>query len=386
MQPARLRFATTEFDFGVRDMREPLIIDRDLVVMAAEGLDGTPIATLVQWACHPEAVLNYGSEQYGLDPASMTETEREPWGRVMSAGFPGYFAREMKRLRGGVPLYFNGPLGGMITNLDGVLWDPDAHPEFPTTADPSTVPEQIRIPNDFRYAAVQGRELARAAAVALEASGKTAVETTVDYSRAEFLMPLENPLFRAGAALGFMGYYPRHLYDERGRRDMRTAPWVGGLLVPALDVPQGKFLRSEVSVVRIGPAQIANVPTEALPEFTVGLPPDFATDTVKYFPQNAGAHATGEAYRMIHPALKDQMDAEFKMVFCLSGDDLGYLIPEADFRPSHDIPIPPLSWWWVTSDAVADPHYEESMTVSSRIEPAIMGALTTLLSGKDTGP
>jgi hypothetical protein len=74
------------------------------------------------------------------------------------------------------------------------------------------------------------------------------------------------------------------------------------------------------------------------------------------------------------------MKTPYKMVVCMAGDDLGYVIPESDFDPPHDLWIPPLAFWWFCNDSETDPHYEESATVSSEIESRLLGALTEILS------
>jgi len=133
--------------------------------------------------------------------------------------------------------------------------------------------------------------------------------------------------------------------------------------------------------VEIGPLGLASIPAELLPELSVGLPEDFATNPKRYFPHHARAHKTGEAYRLAFPALKQAMKTPYKMVVSLGGDDLGYMIPASDFNPPHDLWwFPPFSSWWFCNDSETDPHYEESATASSELEPRLMGALNKLIS------
>ncbi len=381
-RPAVLNLARTSFDFGIHDEREPLILDTDLVILAVDDPEGEPIATVVQWACHPEAVLLIADPRnQGRDPVLVTDEAREAWGKTISAGFPGYLCSTISRERGGVTLYFNGSLGGMITNLHDFVWDPEEHPQFPATTDPERVPEEIRIPNDFRFAPIQGREAARHALEALRRDGKTYPEACIRVAAEQVLVPFQNPFYRLMGALGIVGYETRELYDADGSPVRGSRPCLKGCFLPTVKFPKGKYALTEVAYLEIGPLGLASVPAELLPELSVGLPEDFSMNPDRYFPHHAGAHKTGEKYKLSHPPLKPAMRTPYKMVVSLSGDDLGYMIPKSDFNPPHDLWwFPPLAFWWHCSDSETDPHYEESATAGSELEPRLMGALNGLIT------
>lgn len=386
-QPAILRLARTSFAFGLHDEREPLIIDTDMVVLAVDDPAGKPIATVVQWACHPEAVLLIADPRNkGKDRIQLTPEAKEAWGRTLSAGFPGYLCEEIRNQRGGVPLYINGALGGMITNLHDYVWDPEKHPAYPASTDPARVPEEIRIPNDFRFAPVQGREAARHALQALEEQGMQVHDVSIRIGRKVVMVPFENAFYRLVAALGLVGFEKRELYDKNGIRASGSRPCLRGCFLPTVKFPKGKDVQTEVAYLEIGPLGMATVPAELLPELSIGLPEDFSTNPERYFPRNAKAHKTGSDYRLQYPALKKQMKTPYKMVVCLAGDDLGYVIPESDFDPPHDLWIPPFAFWWFCNDSETDPHYEESATVSAEIEPRLLGALTEIISSQPPKP
>jgi len=381
-RPAVLTLAETTFDFGTRDTREPLILDRDMVVLAVDDTEGAPIATVVQWACHPEAVLLLADpRRYGNDPDAVPEQAREAWGRTISAGFPGYLSRTVSQERGGITLYFNGALGGMVTNLHEYVWDPEEHPGFPATTDPGRVPEEIRIPNDFRFAPIQGREAARHALTALRRDGRTYPEACIRVASERVLVPFENPFYRLMGTLGIVGYETRELYDAQGSPARGSRPWLRGCFLPTVKFPTGKYALTETAYLEIGPLGLASVPAELLPELSVGLPDDFAMNPARYFPRHAAAHKTGERYRLVHPPLKQVMNTRYKMVVSLSGDNLGYVIPRADFKPPRDLWwFPPLAFWWYASDSETNPHYEESASAGPELEPLLMGSLNRLIS------
>src|SRR3712207_5915828 len=59
LELASVSVAAGEHRFGVSDGRDPLVIDPRLNVMTLESDDGDRIATVVQWASHPETTLGW---------------------------------------------------------------------------------------------------------------------------------------------------------------------------------------------------------------------------------------------------------------------------------------------------------------------------------------
>lgn len=380
MTPATVRVSRTKFSFGMTDEREPHIIDDDLMTLAVDALDGKPIAMVVQGTCHPESILLNGDPRYTqLDPSTVSGEAKAAWGHIITPGFPGWVRKTIRDQRGGTPLYFTGALGGMITNITSKIWDPEQHPEFPATADPKTVPDAIKIAPDMRFEVIQGREMAKAALASIELA-KPASTADVSFDRETILVPLENPLFRLTGGLGIMGHTASMLYDDDGKPDARTKRGLKGMVFTGVEIPKGANMKTEVSVVNIGPAQFLAMPGELLGELSVGLPDDFLTNEERYFPKDRKKHAHGEALRFQFPPLKKQATRPYPFIVCLAGNDLGYIIPEVDFKPPHEIPVPPLVFWWISLDASASAHYEESMTASSKLEERIIGGLTRILS------
>ncbi|MCZ7584895.1 MAG: hypothetical protein M5R36_17040 [Deltaproteobacteria bacterium] len=287
LEPAAIRVARTKFSFGMTDQREPLIVDDDLMVLGVDNWDGEPIATVVQGNCHPESVLQYAHDLYGIGAVNLTDAAREAWGHIISPGFPGAVRRTIREKNGGVPLYFSGALGGMVTNLQQRIWDPEIEPVIPVDADPATVPEDRLIPNDFRYMEVQGREMAKAAMAALASQSETVREPEVSFAKKDILVPLQNPLFRLASAMGILGHTPGMLYHDDGQPDRDVGRCVKGLCVTGLWIPKGRNLKTEVSVVNVGPAQFINAPAELLGELTAGFPEGFHTNVPKYFPHES---------------------------------------------------------------------------------------------------
>lgn len=98
LRPARMKMATVvaPVDGVVGDHRDPVIFEDDLSVIGIEDAqDGAPIATVVNWACHPET-LGSGNT-------------------LITSDFPNYLREEVEREAGGVCVFLSGALGGMMT-------------------------------------------------------------------------------------------------------------------------------------------------------------------------------------------------------------------------------------------------------------------------------
>src|SRR5579883_310647 len=97
LRPAVLRLSKTRApDQGVsKNKRDPDVIDREVLVIAADEPSGKPIATTVVFACHPEVLFGGNT--------------------LVTADFPGVLLARLEKERGGTGVFLNGPLGGMVT-------------------------------------------------------------------------------------------------------------------------------------------------------------------------------------------------------------------------------------------------------------------------------
>ena len=156
LRPADIRFASTSDIKGVsKNIRVPRILDTELGVMQVKGItDGKCIATLVNYACHPE-VLNT---------------------RHITADFPHWLYETVEARTGGVCLYLNGAQGGMIT----------ADYDESTTAKGENWPAAEAI----------GRSLGSYVLKILEGA-KPEAQTAITTRRSVFMVPLENRMFEA---------------------------------------------------------------------------------------------------------------------------------------------------------------------------------------------
>ncbi len=107
MKSARLHVSRTyppELDSYIDDDRPPKQHDAELVLMRLSRGNGQTIATLINWANHPEAL---GAKNTLLTP-----------------DFPAALARDTESRLGGITIFVNGALGGMQSPLGAKVRDP----------------------------------------------------------------------------------------------------------------------------------------------------------------------------------------------------------------------------------------------------------------------
>lgn len=165
LEPARLRWGRLQApEQGIsRNKRDPELIDRTVTALGLDRPDGTAVATLVHFACHPESL---GSKN-----------------RLISADFPsGLYAETEAARPGSVTVFLNGPLGGMVTTHE---------------AD-ETFEEAERI----------GRAIGRLALDALDTGTDAAEQVALAAAVHPVWMPIANRRYHLGASFGLFGGRP----------------------------------------------------------------------------------------------------------------------------------------------------------------------------------
>jgi len=251
------------------DTRLPEIFDSGLrLIKAIDKENGNTLGSLIAWADHPETL----------------------WGDnlLVTSDFP-HFVREgvekgvfngdslMKPGIGGVAVYINGAVGGLMTT----------HPRL-TVKDPFTG-QEFKEPT-FKKAAAQGKQLALLALNAMEKPVEEIDSAGISLIVRTLLLPIDNTMFRLATALGVL---------DRG-----TSGWMK--------------MRSELSVFRIGPLSFATLPGEVYPEII-----------------NGGIEApVGRDYHIEPlevPAVRAMMGGKYKFVFGLANDEIGYILPKSQW-------------------------------------------------------
>lgn len=206
VQPATLRVATGEAREGIAyNYYAPDLYDRRMSVLQARDREGHPIVTLVNYAVHPEVLgSNVG---------------------VLSPDLVGPFADRIESRVGGMALFFNGALGGMVT-ADNRMLDQPTNPVRGYWRDRRTWDECVRIGHAMADDALQ------------------LIETAADQ---------DEPVLYCAAQEVSLPVSSDLLWEV-----IRHSP---------MKYPHGddRTVTTRINLVNIGNAQILTIPGEALP-------------------------------------------------------------------------------------------------------------------------
>jgi len=224
LRPARVRVAVGEAKGRIAyNYYAPDLCDRRMGVIQATGGDGAVIATLVNFAVHPEVL---GNEQ-----------------GILSPDLVGPLCEELEAKAGGVALFINGAQGGMVT-ADNRLLDQPSDPVRGYWKDARTWDECLRI----------GRLMAsEALRIVAEAPAEDDLKLTC---RARVVkLPVEN-----------------------------DALWAVVVHSP-LKYPHGdgRIVSTRINLVELGDARILTIPGEALPNIGFYLKRKMGTESAFLF-------------------------------------------------------------------------------------------------------
>jgi len=272
LQPARVAFheIATPSDGLVADTRKPIVFDPDLRLLHfTSATNGATLGSIVGWANHPETPWGQNTEITADFCGYLRETLEHGFtqeGRVLATGV------------GGIHLYVNGAVGGLMTT----------HPTV-TVRDPY-LQREFKEPSHEKARAV-GHQLAARILPLLSATNAVPTDIAPIGIRARTMeIPIANKLFLAAAYLGLI---------DRGHVHWRK-------------------MRTEVALVTLGEASIACVPGEIYPEIING--------GIERAP---GGDYDIEPVEV--PALRELMPGRLKFVFGLANDELGYIIPKSEW-------------------------------------------------------
>jgi hypothetical protein len=203
---------------------------------------------------------------------------------AISSDFPHFLRARMEERLGGTCVFLVGAIGGLMTPLGLQL----------------TGPTGVPVPQDsFEFAQAVGERAADAALEALR-SGQPSTSEALEHRSATVFVPLENRLFRLAM---FLGVLDRQVVS-------------GGQPASALF---GDDLSTEIGYLRLGDAEVLLVPAEIYPELVLGGIQD---------PQDPAADFPGAARER---ALFTLLRSEYKLVFGLANDEIGYVIPRSEW-------------------------------------------------------
>jgi hypothetical protein len=246
---------------------------------------GVPIAVLVNWSDHPETLGGENTE--------------------ITADYPHWLCQYVENHLGGTALFFSGSIGKVSTLGNQVaLSDPDTG--------------EIAKDHTWRKAELVGTTVGQLVEHALQSSETVAVNSFL-IRKSMLFAPLENDHFRVAEAAGIFS----------GRKPLYTDGKVDGSTIQKeltdtgkIRLATGRDLQTEVDYVQIrasnrAVAEIVTIPGEIYPELTNG--------GITRYP---GADYPDAAFE---PVLRGQLKSSYQFIFGLGNDELGYLIPKAEW-------------------------------------------------------
>ncbi len=353
------------------DLRDPFVVDDRVLATRFTGEDGDTIATIVNWSPHPETLAGTDgriSSDYAHTLREAIETEGATLGG------------EHREPIGGTTVFFSGAVGGMMTTLGADPLDEAGDP----------VPQR-----SYEKAARIGEVAAWAVLDSLASAGPTSIEG-LDVQAREINVPADNPFLLALNAIG--------IFDH----EVALGPAEVGPLAPPGVVPPSPFFRAEMNLVTLhdpgGPhLEVFTTPGELLPEVALGNPLSHQNDatladcyafnpTKRLFnhdrearpnPDDGGRPTPGFERQLAanpeipkEPAFLLNTTAEHAMLFGLANDELGYIVPADDYvYPT----IAPEAYGHGTDRCGSDDHYEETVSASSYLAPAVATTLQRML-------
>jgi hypothetical protein len=198
----------------------------------------------------------------------------------ISADYPGFFYKRLEAKLGGMAVLWNGAVGGMQSPLGAKIKDPATG--------------SIAAENSFRKTQILGERIADLAADAARSAQPVGIDK-IEFAERIINIPVTNRGFQMAAQAD--------LYKGRKKT---TAD--GSTTAP-------------VGLIRMSGSQpvlaLALVPGEMYPELSVG-------GVERY----AGADFPDAP---IETPIKSMLHAQFKMLIGLAGDEIGYIIPKAEW-------------------------------------------------------
>jgi hypothetical protein len=289
LQPARLTLARDDHPLLAllqSDGRPPYVKDPYLFVMHLDAANGAPIATLVNWSDHPETLGEKNT--------------------LITADYPHWLCQYVEDHGGGMALFFNGSIGGLLSTLgdDVALQDPETG--------------EVAKDDTWRKAELVGDTLGRLVERALK-NGEAEDLDSLVIRTAVVYPPMHNDRFRVGGAFGI--YRGRKPLFTNGKPD----PSVEEKEVPGygkLKYVTGQDVQAEVDYLAFEHqgrivAEIATVPGEIYPELVNG--------GITRYP---GADFPDAPFE---PTIREHLKSRYQFVFGLANDELGYMIPKAEW-------------------------------------------------------
>ncbi|BCS33432.1 hypothetical protein TBR22_A26590 [Luteitalea sp. TBR-22] len=351
LEPATLRVAEGVHYFGGSDLGGLRVYDPTLGVLQARATDGRVIATLVNWANHPESTLNWSPPRERIAAACRTlawaDAACDAQGRYLTADYPGALARWLGRRVGGEVVYVNGAVGAMASPLDVPVWEVnerapigDGYTPPPAAVPPGSVGKDFKVRN-FRKAILIGEQLGAAVEGLLRDAGPLA-PGPLTVTHQAFFTRMSNIGFRKLAVVdpqsgrAALGFKPGELFScpatgpktaatcVDDKRAVETDPVVG-------PIRKGDHTRTAVSLLRIGEVTMAFLPGEVPGELVMGLPRAIKATPRRWADETPEHHVAPDRIG-IPGYVKRMLPGTHKWAVGLGNDELGYILPLDNYR------------------------------------------------------
>jgi hypothetical protein len=406
--PAALKLTVTRLPSNLQSCWSsyPFVDTQLMPVMQAVTMAGASsgqvIFTMVDVGTHDESLAFSGYAPY-VDMLSGDWTGRlSAW---LEQAYPGSVGMEMAGLVGSVETPALYPEGSVVTDVPGALHDV---PGDPVDACRSVYPEPPAagggpakpMTDALAFVDAYGQDVAKAAESALS-SATPIVPGSLQGQRRDVCVQLENNFFVAAFAAGLFPDRPAYA-DPQCTIGLSLSGQVesaSGSIPSALQPAAPAFLRTQVGVLDVGPAQIAYSPGEIFPFTEVGGPLDpaqmpFPTDCYQPSltdPTNpaAGNYACGNELPMT-PDVSAEMTQPYRFLAGLGEDMIGYLFPPGNFVGSQGQTLE--TPWSVYEDTTGTSHdrfgyghSDDSESAGQHAGLAVTDALRGLLAADGTG-
>ncbi|MBM4268510.1 MAG: hypothetical protein FJ144_18190 [Deltaproteobacteria bacterium] len=318
--------------------RPPFLFDEEVRGIAFFDEDGAAIASLLNWATHPESL----------------EDENE----LISSDFIHWIREEVESGIGGTAVYFSADLGA-----SEIVGDSCVNGANPRNADGSNELDDrsnIGFARTERIGRIVGGVLARGLRDAPEIEAER-----LDVKSAHYRLASSNPTFELGREIGLLDLDPA-IYDPA------LCPGTNGLCGPG---EQHLVTLSDDGGTPL--AQILSVPGEVFPELYLGVATHRRTDCPA---ADTGAPA--------EPSIRDAMAAPFRFIIGLSPDEIGYIVPGYDFHPANifDEAVDPCDGMNYDPEIprrTVPTHYHETLSVGAEAAAYVTCKGVELLQGPE---
>ncbi|MBI4247963.1 MAG: neutral/alkaline non-lysosomal ceramidase N-terminal domain-containing protein [Elusimicrobia bacterium] len=315
-----------------RDSRDPVVMDPEMTAVRILSKRGQKtIATIVNWSCHPEVLQRDNT--------------------LLTADFPGQLCDGVEGRLGGTCVYFSGSVGGLV---------------FPDNEALKGVGE-----DDFAASEKLGEILTEQVNSLVGGPRKGTAPSTVEWSFKSLRLRVENSRYLVFLPKLTFGHA---VSNGKGEVLSRWKVWLLSLrhAVFRLKTEELPWITTEVSRIRFGPVEILGIPGELFPELAIGgYDGRFRFGYPLLSPLNSAPPELNRAPRP--PYLKDSMKGPFRMLIGLANDELGYIVPEYDFKIAPTLLVEPRP---------PGHHYEETHCVSPDAAGSIVQAAQDLLNGR----